>query len=266
MDTCWWIDGEKNGNSDRLFSWAPKSLWMVTAAMKLRLFLLGRKAMTNLDSILKNRDIPWLTKVCIVKAMVFPVVMYGCESWTIKKAEHWWINVFELWCWWRLLRVPWTARWSYQSILKEIRTEYTLKDRYWTWNSNTLTTWCEELAHWKRPDAGKNWGQEEKGVRDEMVRWHHQLNGHGSEQILGDGERQGSLVCCNPWDSRVGYDWGHEQPPVCQQTSFVIFIKHSVLFLLNSIVEIFKTYPNSMRGLQTSPLNGRSVKQCEARL
>ena len=92
-----------------------------------RHFLLGRKAMTNLDSILKNRDITWLTKVWIVKAMVFPVVMYRCESWTIKKAKRQWINVFELWCWWRLLRVPWTAWRSNQSILKEISTEYTLE-------------------------------------------------------------------------------------------------------------------------------------------
>ena len=83
-------------------------------------FLLGRKVMTNLDSILKSRDITLPTKVRLVKAMVFPVVMYGCESWTIKKAEGWRIDAFELWCWRRLLRVPWTARWSNQSILKEI--------------------------------------------------------------------------------------------------------------------------------------------------
>ena len=85
-----------------------------------RCLLLGRKAMTNLDSILKSRDITLLTKVCLVKAMVFPVVMYGCESWTIKKAEHWRTDAFVLWCWRRLLRVPWTARRSNQSILKEI--------------------------------------------------------------------------------------------------------------------------------------------------
>ena len=101
--------------------WAPK----ITAdgdcshEIKRRL-LLARKAMTNLDSILKSRDITLPTKVCLVKAMVFPVLMYGCESWTIKKAEHWSIDAFELWCWRRLLRVPWTARRSNQSILKEI--------------------------------------------------------------------------------------------------------------------------------------------------
>ena len=110
-----------------LFSWAPKSLQMVTAAMKLkRHLLLGRKAMTNLDSILKSRDITLPIKLHLVKAMVFPVVMYGCESWTLKKAEHQRIDAFELWCW-RLLRVPWTARRSNQSILKEISPEYSLE-------------------------------------------------------------------------------------------------------------------------------------------
>ena len=99
---------------------------MVTAAMKLRHLLLGRKAMTNLDSILKSRDVTLPTKVHLVKAMVFPVVMYGHESWTIKKAERQRIVAFELWCWRRLLRVPWTAR-SSQSILKEISPEYSLE-------------------------------------------------------------------------------------------------------------------------------------------
>ena len=93
---------------------------MVIAAMKLRHLLLGRKVMTNLDSILKSRDITLPIKVCLVKAGVFPVVMYGCEIWTVKKAEHRRIDAFELWCWRRLLRVPWTARRSNQSILKEI--------------------------------------------------------------------------------------------------------------------------------------------------
>ena len=109
------------------FGGAPKSLHMVTAAMEFRCLLLGRKAMTNLDSILKSRDITLPTKVHLVKAMVFLVVMYGCESWTIKKAECWRIDAFELWCWRRLLRVPWTAKRSYQSILKEISPEYSLE-------------------------------------------------------------------------------------------------------------------------------------------
>ena len=92
-----------------------------------RRLLLGRKAMTNLDSVLKSKDITWQTKVYIVKAVVFPVVMYGCESWTVKKAEHRRIDAFELWCWRRLFRVPWTARRSNQSILKEISPECSLE-------------------------------------------------------------------------------------------------------------------------------------------
>ena len=108
-----------------------------------RHFLLGRKAMTNLDSKLKSRHITLPTKVHIVKAMGFPVVIYRCESWTIKKAECQRIVGFKLWCWRRLLRVPWIARRSNQSILKEINPEYS--------SSNTLTTWCEELTHCKRP-------------------------------------------------------------------------------------------------------------------
>ena len=103
-----------------LFLGAPKSLQMVTAAMKLKDAYSLEEKLTNLDSIFKSRDVTLLTKVRLVKAMVFPVVMYGCESWTVKKAEHRRINAFELWCWRRLLRVPWTARRSNQSILKEI--------------------------------------------------------------------------------------------------------------------------------------------------
>ena len=111
-----------------LFSWAPKSLQMVTAALKIkRHLLLGRKAMTNLDSILKSRDITLLTKAHIVKTMVSPVVKYGCDSWTIKKAECQRIYAFKLWCWRSLLRLPWTARRSNQSILKEINPEYSLE-------------------------------------------------------------------------------------------------------------------------------------------
>ena len=115
----------KSGNSDR-FSWAPKSLWTVTAAMKLNL-LVGRKAVTNLDSILKSRDITLPTKVHKVKVLVFPVVMYRCESWTIKEAECQRIDDFYFWCWRRLFRVPWTSRISNQLILKEINSEYSLE-------------------------------------------------------------------------------------------------------------------------------------------
>ena len=105
-----------SGNSDRLFSWAPKSLWIVTAAMQLKDDCSLEEKLTNLESILKSRDITLLTNVHLVKTVVFPVVMYGCESWTIKKAEHQTIDAFELWCWRGLLRFPWTARRSNQSF------------------------------------------------------------------------------------------------------------------------------------------------------
>ena len=112
-----------------------------------RCLLLGRKAMTNLDSILKSRDITLPAKVHLVKAMVFPVVMYVCESWTIKKAERQRMDDFELWCWRRLLRVPWTARRSNQSILKGVSPEYSLEGLM----LKLKLQWCEELTHWKRP-------------------------------------------------------------------------------------------------------------------
>ena len=134
-----------------------------------RRLLLGRKVMTNLDSILKSRYITLPTKVRLVKAMVFPVVMYGCESWTVKKAECQRIDGFELCCWRRLLRVPWTAKRSNQSILKEISPEYYWKDWCWSWNSNTLATWCEELTHLKRPWCCKSEGRRRKGWQ--RMRW-----------------------------------------------------------------------------------------------
>ena len=116
-----------------------------------RHLLPGRKVMTNLDSIFKSRDMTLPTKVRLVKAMVFPVVMYGCESWTVKKAEHWRIDAFELWCWRRHLRVPWAARRSNQSILLRSVLGVLWKDWCWSWNSSTLATSWEELTHWKRP-------------------------------------------------------------------------------------------------------------------
>ena len=133
-----------------------------------RRLLLGRKVMTNLDSILKSRDITLSTKVHLVKAMVFPVVMYGCESWTVKKAECRRIDAFELWCWRRLLRVPWTARRSNQSILKEISPGCSLEGLMLNLNSNTLATPCEELTHWKRPWC---WEGLEAGGQGDDRRW-----------------------------------------------------------------------------------------------
>ena len=114
--------------------------------------------MTNLDSIFKSRDITLPTKICLVKAMVFPVVMFGCESWTVKKAERRRTDIFELWCWRRLLRVPWTARRSNQSILKEISPGISLERMMLKLKLQYLATSCKELTHWKDPDAGRGWG------------------------------------------------------------------------------------------------------------
>ena len=143
----------------------------------------GRKVMTNLGRILKSRDITLPTKVCIVQVMVFPVVMYGCKSWTVKKAEHQRIDAFELWCWRRLLRVPWTARRSNQSILKEISPEYSLEGL--DAEAETLILWPSDGKNWliwKDPDARKDSRWEEKRMTvDEMVGWHHWLNGHEFE-------------------------------------------------------------------------------------
>ena len=130
-----------SGNSDRLYFLGLQN--------HCRWWLQPWKVMTNLDGILKSRDITLPTKVYTVKSMVFPVIMYGCESWTIRKAKCRRIDAFELWCWRRLLRVPWTERRSNQSVLKEINPEYWCW--YWSWSSNTLATWCEELTHLKRP-------------------------------------------------------------------------------------------------------------------
>ena len=141
--------------------------------------------------------------------MVFPVVMYGCESWTIKKAECRGIDAFELWCWRRLLRVPRTARRSNQSILKKSVLNIHWKAWCWSWNSNILATWCEELAHWEKTlMLGKIEARRRRGRQDEMVRWHHRLNGHRFGWTLGVGDGQGSLVVLQSMGlQRVGHDW-----------------------------------------------------------
>ena len=155
--------------------------------------------MTNLDSIFKSRDITSLTKVHLVKAMVSPVVMYGCESWTIKKAERWRIDAFELWCWRRLLRVPWTVRRSKQSIQKEINPEYFGRTDVEAETPILQPADVKSWLIWKDPDAGKDWGQEKGMTEDEMVGWHHWLNEHEFEQAPGVGDGQRSLACCSPW-------------------------------------------------------------------
>ena len=167
--TSWQIDGEKEKTvTDFIFLGSQITTDGDYSHEIKRHMLLGRKAMTDLHSILKNRDITLLTKVCVVKAMIFPAVMHTCESWTIKKAEHWRIDAFKLWWWRRLLRVSWTARSSNQSILKEINPKYSLEG---------LMLKLQYFSHqmW-RVDSGNEFGQ-----------------------TLGDGEGQGSLMCCSLW-------------------------------------------------------------------
>ena len=144
--TLWQVNGKKWKPWQTLFSFGSKITANGECSHEIkRQLLLRRNAMTNLDSLLKSRDIILTTKVHLVKAMVFPVVMYVCESWTVTKAEHRRIDVFEL-CWRRFLRVPWTTRRSNQSVLN-----IHWKDWCWSWSSNTLATWCEEETHLKRP-------------------------------------------------------------------------------------------------------------------
>ena len=173
---------------------------MVTASTKLRLLLLGRKAMTKLDNILKSRDITLPTKVHIVTAMVFPVVMYGCESWAIKRVEWWRIDAFECGAGegsWEFLGQQGDQP-VHSNGKSTLNTHW--KDWCWSWSSNTLATWCEEWLIGKDPDGEEDWGHGEKEKReDEMVGWHHQLNGHEFEQTLGDVEGQGGLICCSSW-------------------------------------------------------------------
>ena len=178
--TSWQKMGKQEKQWQTLFSCAPKSLQMVITAMKLKDTLLGRKAMTNLESTLKSKDVILPTKVHLVQAMVFPVVMYGCESWTIKKAEHRRIDAFELWCWRRLLRVPWTARRSNQSILKENSPVYSLEGLMLKLKLLWPLLWPPVAKSWligKDPGDRKDWRWEEKGTtEDEMVGWHHRLD------------------------------------------------------------------------------------------
>ena len=174
--TSWEIDGETV--SDFIFLGSKITADGDCSHEIKRHLLLGRKVMTNLDSILKSRDITLSTKVRLVKTLVFPVVMYGCESWTLKKAERWRIDFSELWCWRRLLRVPWTARISNQSMLNEISPGCLLEGLM-------LKLKLQHFGHlmqknwftWKDPDAGKDWRQEENRLtEDEIVGWHHWFN------------------------------------------------------------------------------------------
>ena len=162
-----------------------------------RHLLLRRKAMPNLDSILKSRDLTLPTNVSRQsKALLFPVFMYGCESWTIKKAERWRIDVFELWCWRRLLRGPWTARRPNQSILKEF-SPYIFIGRTDA-EAEAPILWQPDAKNWligKGPDAGKDWRWEQKGMtEDEIVEMYHLLDRREYEQALEVADGQGSLA------------------------------------------------------------------------
>ena len=192
----------KSGNSDRLYFWGFKITGDGDCSHEIkRHLLLGRKAMTNPDSTLKSRYITWPTKVHLVKAMVFPVVTYWFESWTIKKAKCQRIDAFELWCWRRLLRIPWTARRSNQSFLKEISCEYSLeglmlklKLQYFghlIWRIDSL----EKTLMLGKIEGGRRRGQQRMRWLDGITDFEH----HEFEQTPGVGDGQGSLVCCSPW-------------------------------------------------------------------
>ena len=183
--------------------------------------------MTNLDSVLKGKDIILPTKVCIVKAMVFPVVMYGCESWSIKKTKHWWIDAFQLWSW-RRLETPLDS--------KEIQPVHSKGDQSWVFSGRTdveAETPILWLPHakswliWKDPDGGKDWGPEEKGMtEDKMVGWHHWLNGHGFGWTPGVGDGQGGLACCG--------SWGHKESDMIEWLNCLTDASHDITFSVRS--------------------------------
>ena len=209
--TSWQVEGKKmEAVADFIFLGSK-----VTAdcdcshEVKWRL-LLGRKAMANLDSVLKSRDITLPTKVHIAKAVVFPVVMCRCESWTINGAECWRIDAFKLWSWKRLFESPLDS--------KEIKPVSPKGDQPWIY---ILKTDAEARILWtpdaksqligKEPDAGKDWGRNRRGWQNEIVGWHHQLSGLEFEQTPGYSEWQGSLACCRPW--------GHKEPDTTNWTT-----------------------------------------------
>ena len=185
-----------------LFSWGSKITVDGDCDYEIkRCLFFEKRAMTNLDSILKNRDITLLTKICIVKAIAFLVIMYRCGSWTIKKAGHQRLAAFELWCWRRLSGSPLDC--------KEIKPVNPTGNQSWIFIGRTDSEveapilWPSDAMSWligKDSDAEKDWRQEERGMpKEEMIGWHHWLNGRGFEQAPGDSEGQESLACCSPW-------------------------------------------------------------------
>ena len=222
--TSWEIDGETvETESDFIFLGSKITADGDCSHEIKRCLLLGKKVMTNLDSILKSRDITLPTKVCLVKGMVFPVIMYGCESWTVKKAEHWRIDAFPLWCCRRLLRVPWTARRSIQSILKEISSGISLEGMMLKLKLQYFSTMkCWLIG--KDSDARRDWGQEEKGMTEnEMAGWHHRLVGRESEWTPWIGDGQGGLECCDSW-GRQESDMTEQLNWQCRRPGFDLWV------------------------------------------
>ena len=218
-----------------------------------RWLLCGRKATTNLDRILKSRstDLTLATKVYLVQAMVFPVVMYGCESWTVKKAEHWRINVFELWCW-RRHKSPLDC--------KQMKPVNPKGNQSWIFIGRTDAEieapilWPPDVKNCligKDPDAGKDWRREKGMTEEEMVGWHYHLNGHEFEQVPGVGDGQSSLVCCGPWVGKnqtqlsdwTELNWGPNCCLACNSVNLTVRIPHYLLpseweFVLKSALRI----------------------------
>ena len=210
--TSWQIDGETVETLAHFIFLGSKITADGGSHEIKRHLLIGRKIMTNLDSILKHRDITLPTKVHLVKAMVFPVVMYGCESWTIKKAERWRTDAFELWCRRRLLKDAWTARRSNQSILKEISPEYSLegpmlklKLQYFGYLMQRNES-LEKMLMLVKIEGRRRRGQQR------MIGWHHQLNGCEFEWTLGVDDGHGVLTCQD--------SWGHKESDMTEQLNW----------------------------------------------
>ena len=202
--TSWQIDGETVEMVTDFISGGSKITANGDCSHEIkRRLLLGRKVMTNIDSIFKSRGITLPTKVRLVKAMVFTVVMYGCESWAVKKAEHWRIDVFWTVVLEKTLGSPLDCR--------EIQPVHPKGDQSWVFigrtdaEAETPILWPPDAKNWligKDPDVGRSWGQEKGMTEDGMAGWHHWLNGRESEWTLGDGDGQGGLACCDSWGRR----------------------------------------------------------------